>query len=294
MPDIGNSLLRAEQIKQTRMQNQLAQQQMAERPGERNWLMEKRDMERQKSQLDKIRTHADIMKTALGANTPEAAKQIFQNAFPEEEAPDFSFVGPDVRVDAPWGTLEGKKSAVDEVYLGMKENPEFFMDPNNIKTAIPYMVRKGIKNITIKEPKTGRLFNLITGKVVEGAPGELEALKMQAPEVYQTPKERMPKEKVPLKPSEQISQMKLDAMIRRSEGKDTPADRRLLKDEGFWVSKAFEVIRPEMTDPRNRAKTSRYWSDEIIKAAKYLEQASGGAQGSGNLEAFKSKWGLQK
>ena len=65
MPDIGNSLLRAEQIKQTRMQNQLAQQQMAERPGERNYLIEQRERERQKFGWEKQKAETDSVSQVM-------------------------------------------------------------------------------------------------------------------------------------------------------------------------------------------------------------------------------------
>ena len=264
MPDIGNALLRAEQIKSARSQNQLAQQQMAERPEERNWLMEQRGAQRagwgraeaaeQRTEQEfGVQTQARAVSGALQGKTIEQQKQIFNDLGGKGT---FEVIGPNVKLTAPDNSfiIEAPQKIMQELGDQLQKDPSFLTDPEKTRQTFAWIAARG-GSVTRGKPVA---YQPSTRKEMLEDFATKEAIKAKQP-----------------KPSEQISQIKLESIRRMAKGQDTPEDRRLLGKEGYWITKAFETLRAEMTDPRNRNKTSDYWAKEAVRVAKYMEQAAG-------------------
>jgi hypothetical protein len=156
-----------------------------------NALNQSGEDQQNKMKTEKIKMSAEAMIKSLGQKDPESAKAVYKAYFPEEQdTPDFSFIGDEVTVDSPMGTITGKKKAVEELYAGMTENPDFFSKAENIEKAVPYLVRSGISKINIKDQKTARVYDIINGKVVEDSPQNIESMQLAKPEQYQTVEQR--------------------------------------------------------------------------------------------------------
>ena len=263
IPDIGSSFLRAEQIQQTRMQNQLAQQQMAERPEERNWLMEQRGAQRagwgraeaveERAKVGfGVQKEASAISNALKGATTEQQQQIYKASGGSGQ---FEAIGPNVKFMTPDGiTFEAPQKVMGELSQQLQQDPTWLTNPEKARHTFAWFSAKG-GSITQAKPTAYKPTTREQMLADEEAKAKLRAKAA--------------------KPSEQISQIKLEAIRRMAKGQDTPEDRRILGKEGYWITKAFETLRAEMTDPRNRNKTSDYWAKEAVRVAKYMEQAAG-------------------
>ena len=266
MPDIGNALLRAEQIKGERMQNQLAQQQMAERPEERNWLMEQRGAQRagwgraeaaeQRTEQEfGVQTQARAVSGALQGKTIEQQKQIFNDLGGKGT---FEVIGPNVKLTAPDNSfiIEAPQKIMQELGDQLQKDPSFLTDPEKTRQTFAWIAARG-GSVTRGKPVA---YQPGTRKEMLEDFAAKEAMKAKQPTAAQ-----------------QIAQRKLEAIDAILAGTATPGQERILGKEGkFWVNKAAAIVSPEMTDPRNRKVSREDWGKRILDLAESMRIASEG------------------